>query len=350
MTDESILRKPMTTTAALFPDFRAVFDAAPRPLLVVAADAPKYTMLAVNTAHARAFGTTPEALEGSGVFEVFPTDGGDEVDEFVEAIRVSFEEVLRTRTPHQMAVRSFPVARADGSMEARYWAATNAPVFGADGAISHILSAVQDVTGEVLERRNEEMRQLLMREVDHRARNALTVVQSIVRFTSAPDLPGFREILEGRVGSLARAQTSLVARQWEGADLKDVVEGEIVAMAAAGRYVLRGPGALLKATSVQSMAMTVHELATNACKYGALSRAEGLVEVDWVLGEGRLDLAWRESGGPPVTGPSREGFGSRLITQLARQLGGEAEFVWRPEGLVVNLRLGFPDDPRGTTD
>ena len=320
------------------PDFRAVFDASPQPLLLIAADAPKFTMLAVNPAHARAFATTPDALIGWGVLEVFGPQPDPAAAEFVEAIRTSFEAVLATGAAHQMAVRPYAVPSPDGTAEERYWSAINGPVFGPDGALTHLVSAVQDVTGEVMERRSEEARNLLMREVDHRARNALTVVQSFVRLTTAETLQDFRDVLDGRVEALARAQTSLAARRWEGASLRDVIEGELAPLAEPDRYRLEGPQLLLPAEHVQAMSMAIHELATNAAKYGALSTQAGRLAVRWRRdGAEKIVVSWEEAGGPQVQPPAREGFGSRLVSQLARQMGGEVRYDWRPDGLAAQL-------------
>jgi len=322
---------------------RAAFDASPRPLLLMAADRPRYTMLAVNLAHANAFATTPEALTGWGVLEVFGPDPAPEAAEFAAAIRTSLERVLETGAPDQMAVRAYSVQVEGGPPTERYWSATNAPVFGPDGAVTHILSGVQDVTGEVLERRSETARSLLMREVDHRARNALTVVQSFVRLTTAETLDEFRDVLSGRIEALARAQTSLAARRWEGASLREVIAGELAALAEPGRYALAGPHLMLPAHHVQSMSMIVHELATNAAKYGGLSAPDGSLAVSWSAGpEGRLRILWSEDGVPDVTAPVRQGFGSRLIGDLARQFGGGAvRYDWRPHGLAAELELAL---------
>jgi PAS domain S-box-containing protein len=321
-------------------DFRAVFDASPRPLLLIAADRPKYTMLAVNAAHAAAFGTTPEALEGWGVLEVFPPDATPEVAAFVEAVRTSLEAVVASGAPDQMAVRAYAVQTPEGGADERYWSATNSPVLGPDGEVTHIVSAVQDVTGEVLERRSEDARKLLMREVDHRARNALTVVQSFVRLTTAASLEDFRRVVDGRVEALARAQTSLAARRWEGASLRDVIEGELASMSLPGKYSLAGPQVLLQADDVQAVSMVIHELATNASKYGALSTEGGRLAITWAEAPtGGLSLVWCEDGGPAILAPTREGFGSRLISQLTRQLGGDIAYAWRPEGLRAELTL-----------
>jgi PAS domain S-box-containing protein len=326
-------------------DFRSVFDVSPRPLLLIAADAPRYTMLAVNRAHAAAFGTTPEALEGHGVLEVFPADPAPDVAAFMEAIRTSLERAIASREPDQMPVRPYAVMQPDGTSEERYWSASNAPVLSPDGQPTHIVSAVQDVTGEVLERRSEEARNLLMREVDHRARNALTVVQSFVRLTTAPSLEEYRRVVEGRVEALARAQTSLAARRWEGGSLHEVIEAELSSLAEPDRYRVAGPQVLLPPEHVQAMSMTIHELATNASKYGALSTEGGTLDIAWSLASDEaLLVTWSEDGGPKVSEPTRKGFGSRLIAQLAQQLGGEVEKHWRPQGLRAELRISLAKD------
>jgi two-component sensor histidine kinase len=321
---------------------RAVFDASPRPLLLMAADPPRFTMLAVNLAHASAFATTPEALTGWGVLEVFGPDLSPEVAEFAEAIRASLERVLQTRGPDQMGVRAYAVQGETGPAVERYWSATNVPILGPDGDVTHILSAVQDVTGEVQERRSETARSLLMREVDHRARNALTVVQSFVRLTTAASLEEFREVLAGRVEALARAQTSLAARRWEGAWLREVIARELAGLAQAGRYTLTGPQVMLPAHRVQSMSMIVHELATNAAKYGGLATPHGRLAVSWTaVAERRLHILWSEEGAAAVTAPAHQGFGSRLIGDLARQFGGAIRYDWRPHGLAAELDLAL---------
>ena len=318
--------------------FEASFFAAPRPLLLVAADPPRFTMLAVNRAHAQAFRTTQEALTGFGVFEVFGAAASPEALAFMSSIRESFEAVLSARRAHQMPVLPYALPGADGPEE-RFWSAINAPVLDREGEVAQIVSAVSDVTGEVLERRSEEARRLLMREVDHRARNALTVVQSFVRFTSAETVDAFRDILIERVAALARAQTSLAARRWEGAALAEVVEAELRAIVEPERYRIAGPPVELPAEHVQAMGMAMHELATNARKHGALSTSEGAVSVSWRLAGDELSLVWCETGAGKVGAPSRQGFGSRLIAQLAMQLGGEVTCDWRPEGLTATFRL-----------
>jgi len=319
-------------------DFAAAFAAAPAPMLMIAVDPPRFTMVAVNRAHAGAFRTTPEALTGQGLFEVFPDPPDPVAQAFMETIRTALDQVLSSRRTGEMPVQPYAVVGRDGQPEERYWSATLTPVFGPDRTLTHVLSMARDVTWEIKERQATEARALLMREVDHRARNALTVVQSIVRLTTARGLDAFKQVVLGRVEALARAQTSLARRKWEGAFLHEVIEAELAAMAQPSAWRLEGPPTLLLPEKVQAMSMIVHELATNAAKYGAFSESSGVVHVGWrAEPDAGLVLRWRETGGPAVSPPDHRGFGSRLMGQLARQLGGSLHYDWRPEGLVAEL-------------
>src|SRR5690348_5309120 len=153
-----------TTAADEAAVFRAVFESSPRPLLLMAADAPRFTMIAVNEAHARTFRTTRDALEGRGVLEVFPANPPASMARFIEQIRASLQRVMASALPDQMPIGRLDVRSETGELVDRYWTATNTPILGADGAVTHIVSATQDVTGEVRERKSERARALLMRE------------------------------------------------------------------------------------------------------------------------------------------------------------------------------------------
>jgi PAS domain S-box-containing protein len=332
---------------SISPDiFRAVFESSPRPLLLIAADPPRFTMLAANEAHARTFWTTPAALEGRGIFEVFPETPNEDIALFMDSIRQSLERVLASRKQDRMRIGRMTLAAAGGEPVERYWSATNSPILDAHGEVTHILSASQDVTGEVQERRSEQARALLMREVDHRARNALMLVQSLVRLSSATSLEAFRTILDGRIASLARAQTSLAARKWEGAIVGDIVAEALAAVSSsAERYSIGGPRLVLPAGDVQALSMIVHELATNAVKYGSLSQAEGALAVTWERLPGRaVRLVWQEDSPAEIEAPREGGFGSRLIAQLMGQLRGGVRYEWRPNGLLAELVFTLTDD------
>ena len=203
---------------------------------------------------------------------------------------------------------------------------------------------------------DEARRLLLMREVDHRAKNALAVVQAVLRLTPASEPRAFVAAVEARVAALARAHSLLAEGGWSGADLRAIAERELAPYAASrhGGAAMQGPPAVfldgppvpLAPAAVQPFAMMLHELATNAAKHGGLSALGGRVEVRWRAGrvtggDGVLRLRWAETGGPPVAGaPARRGFGSRVIeTTVRRQLGGAVERRWEPSGLVVEVAV-----------
>ena len=206
---------------------------------------------------------------------------------------------------------------------------------------------VRGVNYDVTERRRAEERQMLLaREVDHRAKNALAVVQSIVALTRDTDPERFRAAVTGRIAALARAHTLLARDGWDAAGLRELLEQEVAPYRgeadAPERVTLDGPDVALAAGAAQPLAMALHELATNAAKYGALSRPGGFVALTWELAEdGGLVLRWSETGGPPLAEPpARRGFGSSVIRNtVERQLGGHCRFDWRPEGLACTLDL-----------
>ena len=192
----------------------------------------------------------------------------------------------------------------------------------------------------------QERERLLTREVDHRAKNLLSVIQAVIQLTHARSTPQFVDDVTGRIHALARVHTLIAASRWMGAELSRLVEDELAPFTVNGERVrLNGPAVELKPAAAQSMALVIHELTINAAKYGALSTPEGQIEIDWKLansGEGDLVLHWRESGGPPVRVPHKSGFGSKLIrTSVERQLGGTVQMNWLAEGLQCDMTLAM---------
>jgi PAS domain S-box-containing protein len=216
----------------------------------------------------------------------------------------------------------------------------------ASGEAIRLIGTTQDITAR---REAEDRQALLSRELDHRAKNALAIVQAALRLTPREDAAAFASTIEGRVASLARAHTLLAQGRWVGADLRAVVAGEIQpflgrpgflgASSPVGPHAtLEGPPVPVLPAAVQALSMAFHELATNAAKYGALSVPEGHLGITWSLieleGVWTLHISWRETGGPGIAAPSRRGFGSTLIeATIRRQLGGRLDLDWRAEGL-----------------
>ncbi|HVY84752.1 MAG TPA: response regulator [Caulobacterales bacterium] len=181
---------------------------------------------------------------------------------------------------------------------------------------------------------------LLAREVDHRAKNALAVIQSIVTLTRAETSADFAQAVHGRIHAMARAHSLLAQSRWDGADFTRLINEELEPYAALDRLRVSGPVVLIKPTVAQNIALAIHELATNAAKYGALSSPNGRVTVDWKLDGDSLFVRWAESGGPPVTKPSKVGFGAKVIRAgVTTQLGGDVDFEWRKSGLICTMRL-----------
>lgn len=205
---------------------------------------------------------------------------------------------------------------------------------------------ISGVTVDITDRKDAEERQaLLAREVDHRARNALALVQSIVRLTRSDTIKAYIAAVDGRIGALSRAHTLLAQSRWQGADLARLVEEELAPYRAGddAKITATGPDVSLEPRTAQTLALALHELSTNAAKYGALSVMPGRVGVTWELQPDSLVLRWSESGGPVTAPPASPGFGIRVISaSIERQLEGETAFHWRPEGLHCSLRV-----PRG---
>jgi PAS domain S-box-containing protein len=242
----------------------------------------------------------------------------------------------QTRFAGEFRVRRRPPA------EGWAWVSSAGAVVDRDAATGVPLR-IGGISRDVSERREAEARRLLLaREVDHRAKNLLAVVQSVLRLTPRDRPEEFAAAVERRVAALARAHTLLAEGGWAAADLGAVAARELGGLPP-GTVRLEGPPAALVASAVQPVAMALHELATNAAKHGALSRPEGRVALRWRLdpGTATLRLTWTESGGPPVsTPPSRRGFGSRMIeATLEGQLSGSLDLQWQEDGLRAEIAL-----------
>jgi PAS domain S-box-containing protein len=240
----------------------------------------------------------------------------------------AMDELFFERKSHET---EFRVRRPNG--EIRWCLGTAAPTVDAAGIIIRLSGVTVDIT----ERKESEFRQVLLaREVDHRAKNALAIVQSIVRLTRAESMAAYVAAVEGRITALSRAHTVLSHSRWQGADLKGLVEEELAPYRNDGgdRIETEGPPVLLQPTSAQTLTLALHELATNAAKYGALSSMSGRVKVSWALKPNTLVLHWEEAGGPRARKPAKAGFGTRIIiASIESQLGGEANFNWHDGGL-----------------
>lgn len=259
-------------------------------------------------------------------------------------VRAAIEEAVHTGGPFDLEHR---VRRADGTIG---WVHSRAvPLVGDDGAIVEWLGAANDVTDR---KRAEEHQTMLMAELDHRVKNILAVVQSIAWQTVGKEGgagTGVAERFIGRLSALAQSHNLLADSRWEGASLRDLVATAVAPYRGDGtrRIRIEGPDLQVTPKAAQTLTLVLHELVTNAAKYGALSNEAGRVIAQWDLREdgngGRLLFRWTEQDGPPVEAPpSRRGFGSRLIESTPTfEFGGEVTLDFAHEGLraVFDLPL-----------
>ena len=187
---------------------------------------------------------------------------------------------------------------------------------------------------------NYARQQFLAEELTHRVKNTLATVLAIASQTFRGDAhKGPRDIFNRRIASLSNAYNLLTQASWSSTTIDRIVEGALTPYRTdTGRFSIGGPDYAVKPPQALTLALAINELATNAMKYGALSQPGGSVQLSWTASDGRLRLAWRESGGPAVTAPAHSGFGTRLITNLlARDFDGTVELRYDPAGLICEL-------------
>jgi PAS domain S-box-containing protein len=255
--------------------------------------------------------------------------------------------------PHSMPVAGRPLEDMVGQAEYRIvradtgeirWMSRQVEIVRDDmGGPERVVGAITDITDR---KRLTEHQQLLINELNHRVKNTLATVQSILNQTlrrgHSPE--ELKALFTSRLLALSAAHDVLTRAHWESAALGDIVAGALRPFQGPElpRVRIAGPQVLLAPNVALAIAMALHELATNAAKYGALSNAAGMVRLEWVLGgagEPVLELVWREENGPPVIPPATRGFGSRLLQQgLAGELGSPAEMDFHPNGLICRMR------------
>jgi two-component sensor histidine kinase len=185
----------------------------------------------------------------------------------------------------------------------------------------------------------------LVRELHHRVKNTLATVQAIIRLSlsSSRDLASFGKAINARIASLANSHTLLSSRDWVSTSLSDILHGELDAYQQDNRIIFEGPDAEISSESAVNFGMVIHELATNACKYGSLSNDFGSLSVRWSTVQDpkgqQIQMTWTETGGPEASAPERRGFGTTLIERLIRgPLHGDITTEYRPAGLIVTLK------------
>jgi PAS domain S-box-containing protein len=233
----------------------------------------------------------------------------------------------------------YRVRRRDGTVR---WVEGNGLAhFQGSGRERRVVSfggTVQDITER---KEREEKEHLLMREINHRAKNMLSVVDSIARQTATRSPEDFIACFSERIQALSANQDLLVRNEWQGVDVDDLVRTQLAHFAdlICSRITLHGPKLRLNPASTQAIGLALHELATNAGKYGALSADTGHVDVSWRIDGDTLTIIWAEREGPPVSPPKRHGFGTTVMEAMAeRSLGGKVDLNYASSGMVWRLR------------
>lgn len=241
------------------------------------------------------------------------------------------------------AAQSTPLVSRSGAvigMITNHWREPHQPT---DRSLALVDVLARQAADLIDRSRKDERIVLLAREAEHRSKNMLAAVQAVVRLTKADTAEELKEAIAGRVNALDNVHRLFVQSDWAGADLKAIIGEELAPYCKREdlRAELQGPSLLLEPSTAQAVSMTLHELATNAAKYGALSVPGGQVRVNWSVADGKVAIVWDERGGPLVAGePGKRGFGTRVMDSMVRgQFKGAIEFNWRPEGLLCAFSL-----------
>jgi two-component sensor histidine kinase len=218
-----------------------------------------------------------------------------------------------------------------------------------DGAASFGVRIVREIT----ERKEAEERQrLLVAELNHRVKNTLAIVQALAfqTFSATKSREEEQAAFSTRLSALASAHAMLTQQAWQSLQLHQIAEGAVEACGAPGKQLkIEGPDLLIPPQTAVSLAMALHELCTNAIKYGAFADPNGIVSIRWNVAGGRLRFSWTESGGPPVRPPDRTGFGLRMIQRgLARELHGEVKLSFEQEGFICRIDAPMKEQGNAT--
>ena len=252
----------------------------------------------------------------------------------VEAVRTEVGERLVRDGGYELRYRM--IRPDDGRV---LWMESAAVILrAAAGPVQKVIGVVRDISARKAE---EDEREALVAELDHRVKNVLAAVQSLAAQSARKtvSLDAFLATFGGRLEAMAAAHTLLTATRWRGAEIGDIAAAELGGLAC-GRARWEGPEILLNPRATNALTLALHELATNAVKYGALSTDDGRIDLTWsATPEGGFELVWTERHGPPVAAPTRPGFGVTLLEKVTgRELGGSALLEFRSDGVWATLR------------
>jgi PAS domain S-box-containing protein len=311
----------------------SIYESAHVGLCVIGTD---YRYLRINKRLAEINGFPVDAHIGRTVREIIPAVA-DQAEQIIDSI---------VRTGRARLDVEFMGETAVEPGRTRYWLEQWSPLKNESGKVTAVNVVVEDITER---KQHEQELQILTREIAHRSKNLLSVVQAIIRQTAqhAVSIEEFMAQVDGRIAALSRAHDLLILKNWQGTDLSELIKSQLEPFTdgASGRITQNGPALIVCAQATQHLGLGVHELATNASKHGALSVPNGTVSIEWSLDNGEgFSLRWTERGGPAVTPPDPDqlGFGTLVLEKLVPAgLNARAHADYAQSGLRWSL---FSDD------
>ncbi|MEM5517825.1 HWE histidine kinase domain-containing protein [Henriciella sp. AS95] len=315
---------------AVYINFRNILDNIPSAYMVMDRD---LHIVYANPAYLNYVERSLDDVLGQYIFDCFPED-----EKRVNAVKERFLKTLEGKVT-LLDRQYFQFTHADGSTSEKCWQCVQTPYYGAHGKVSYIIQHADDITTA------EELRQkyeMIAREMDHRVKNTFSVVQAVASLAGqgAADIDEFREQFNSRLTAMSRTHSALCHKDWNGLLLSEIMKNELEQYGGvpSDRICMKGPDILLGPKSSQDASMIIHELATNAAKYGCFSRPEGRLGLSWWTERSTqtLIVEWAETGMSGITEPESKGFGTQL-TELMPTI--EVERIYRDEGLLVRTSV-----------
>ncbi|MFN4225625.1 MAG: sensor histidine kinase [Hyphomonas sp.] len=284
-----------------------------------------------NEAYCRSVHRRWEELRGQKPADLFP-ESPERMDAMRDRIRRAFEG-----EPSSSDAAPYQIPGPDGQMLERYWRSRIVPLYGPDGRVTHVIQSGEDVTDEVLLRRQKDV---IASELEHRVRNTLAMVGSLAVVTGqhTPSVEAFVETFTDRLEAMSRNLFMISDNHWRGLPFRTIVEAELAQVIATDdpRLTLEGPELILSVRSTKWVALLTHELVTNAVRYGCFSVPGGRLSVRWSLADGAFTVDWVETGRKGTGIPERRGFGSQMLDLMPNVV---AERNFRDEGLALKITV-----------
>lgn len=308
--------------------FETLFQRMPQASMVLDTN---LAYIAANAAYCRAVERSRNELMGRYIFDVFP-----DTPERLEPVLEVFNRTLAGEVT-TLENQPYKLQMPDGRILDRLWDLEQFPIYSETGDVKYMVQYCEDVTEREALR---EQRDLVSAELNHRVRNTLAVVQSVAEHTgeAARDYESFLQSFQGRLSAIGRNFAALSESHWQGLDLESVVSAELEPYAGPvlERISIDGPKLTLSVKATKDTSMLVHELITNASKYGFLTQSSGRLSIGWRIEDGILRVTWRESGLEGISVPVRTGFGFQLF-ELMPNVSVERHFA--PDGLKLDVEI-----------